>query len=124
MCSEQLLQTLCIVLRSVSVPQKLTVPLQIKEVPCHFHRVNLFDSSVAFSSFCPRLSSLSTSIAILITWCFLAVPAHHRCFNTCFQTCWLEIKTLYYCTIHSAVQYTKAPLVQDAHTSRYAKHMN
>jgi hypothetical protein len=57
-------------------------------------------------SFFPSLSFGTSQKYQLLFTAFMAASAHPG----------LEIKILYYCTIHSAVQYTKAPLVQDAHT--------
>ena len=69
------------------------------------------------TSFSPHsaLSVILTFVFIVITWCFLAVPAV-TAFMLDSRHPGVKIKILHYCTLVSTVKYTKAePLVKDTH---------
>ena len=90
--------------------------------------MGLFVSSVASSSCHTALSIIFTSVSIVITGCFLAVPATSLLFYACSWTsldCNKNIVLLYFMQ-YCIVKFTKAqPAIEDACMWQcYTKHMN
>ena len=50
--------------------------------------MNLFSSSVTFSSCCSTFSIIFTFVSIVIAWHFLQYQLHHCCFYACSQMPW------------------------------------
>ena len=100
------------------VPQNLTVSPQINKISAISCIMSFFVSSVAsFSSCHATLSIIFTFVSIVITGCFLAVPATSLLFYACFWTSWDWNKNivLLYSMQYCIVKYTKAqPVVEDA----------
>ena len=104
--SEQLLQPSCTVLHLGAVPQKLTVPPQIKKMPLPFPASWI--SSVLQLLFLPLVAPLSQYFHFCFHCYCLALLSATSYITAAFMLAsgypGLEIKILYYCTVYSTVQ--------------------